>query len=70
MNTKLATLLGAKIKYYRGLQNMEQQQLAAHIGLSVQYLSKIERGRQMPSLHVLCLIADCLAIEPYLLLKP
>lgn len=36
--------LGAKIAYYRKINGMTQNDLANKIGISVPYLSKIERG--------------------------
>ena len=36
--------LGAKIAYYRKIKCMTQTDLANKIGISVPYLSKIERG--------------------------
>lgn len=54
---------GAKIKYYRQLSRQSQSALAEKVGISAQYLSRIECGRQMPSMQVLMLIAACLNIN-------
>ncbi len=61
--------IGAKIKYYRKLKALSQLQLANDVGINPQYLSKIECGKQMPSLEVLFLIADKLSIDPAVLIS-
>ncbi len=61
--------IGAKIKYYRKLKALSQLQLANDVGINAQYLSKIECGKQMPSLEVLFLIADKLSIDPAVLIS-
>lgn len=55
--------IGAKIKYYRQLKDIDQTKLANMVGISPQYLSKIECGKQMPSIQVLLLIAEKLSID-------
>ena len=55
--------MGAKIKYYRQLKDISQSKLAENVGISAQYLSRIERGKQMPSVQVLMLIAQSLQID-------
>lgn len=42
-------LLGAKIKYYRTIHGMNQTMLAEKLGISYQYLSRIECGKQSPA---------------------
>ena len=54
---------GAKIKFYRQLKKIGQTELAGKVGITSQYLSKIECGKQMPSLQVLLLIAEKLEID-------
>ena len=55
--------IGAKIKFYRQLKKIGQTELAGKVGITSQYLSKIECGKQMPSLQVLLLIAEKLEID-------
>ena len=55
--------MGAKIKYYRQLAVISQSKLAENVGISAQYLSRIERGKQMPSVQVLLLIAQNLQVD-------
>ncbi len=55
--------IGARIKYYRQLAVLSQSRLAENVGISAQYLSRIERGKQVPSVQVLMLIAENLHID-------
>jgi transcriptional regulator with XRE-family HTH domain len=57
--------LGAKIAYYRRIKQMKQIDLAYEAGISEQYLSRIERGRQTTGLTILTLykLADKLEVQ-------
>ncbi len=55
--------MGAKIKYYRQLMGQSQSVLADRVGISAQYLSRIECGRQVPSMQVLLLLAKNLNVN-------
>lgn len=57
------------IKKYRILRNLSQEKLSEIAGISTDYISLIERGKRTPSLKRLCLIANALDVEPYILLK-
>ena len=62
--------MGRKIAYYRGLRHWSQTQLALRTGISVSYLSKIERAALSSiSLITFLQIADALEVPPWLLLK-
>lgn len=56
-------LLGAKVKYYRAIHGMNQMMLASRLGISYQYLSRIERGKQSPSFQLLVELAEELEVE-------
>lgn len=56
-------LLGAKVKYYRTIHGMNQTTLAENLGISYQYLSRIECGKQSPSFLLLVQLADELDVE-------
>ena len=47
--------LGAKITYYRRIRQIRQIDLAYNVGISEQYLSRVERGRQPTGLTLLIL---------------
>lgn len=55
--------LGAKIRYYRHLKGLEQTELADKIGITRQYLSRLENGTSKPSIDLLFRIAEILEID-------
>lgn len=63
--------LSYAIGYYRKRRGFSQEQLAELLGISRQHLAAIEAPNmdRGVSLDLLFRIADCLEIEPYLLLK-
>jgi len=65
LTTKRFNQMGAKIAYYRRLKQIKQIDLAYSVGISEQYLSRIERGRQTTGLTVLTLfrLADILNVK-------
>ena len=52
--------LGKKIRKRRRAMDMTLQQLSELVGLSIGFLSQIERGTSTPSLASLCNIAEAL----------
>jgi transcriptional regulator with XRE-family HTH domain len=59
----LKNRIGQKIKTLRTEKNLTQEQLAEKAGISIDFLSLIERGRNAPSLESLEKIANALNIE-------
>lgn len=57
-------LLGARIKSLRRGRGLTQEQVAERTGLSVNYLSRIERGLENPTLDTLLGLAKALKAEP------
>lgn len=57
--------IGARIVYYRKLKGMTQEYLAELVGISPQYLSKIENGnyKNSVSFSVLIRIAEKLHVK-------
>ena len=55
--------LGAKVKYYRTIAGMNQTVLATKLGISYQYLSRIECGKQSPSFPLLVSLAEELQVD-------
>ena len=68
--TKQFQELGRKIAYYRKIKQLSQTQLAACVGISSSYLSKIERA-DLDSLSLITLmqIAEALEVPAWTLLK-
>ena len=58
-------LLRQNIKKYRLSKNLTQEKLSEISGISSDYLSEIERGKRIPSLKRLLLIAEALDVELY-----
>lgn len=61
--------IGARVRYYRTIRELEQSDLAEQLGITQQYLSKIERGAAKPSTDLLFLIAKTLDIDVAKLVK-
>lgn len=62
--------LAKNIKRFRDIKNMSQADLAFDAGISIPFLSDIERGNKWPSPETISKIADALRIESYLLFLP
>ena len=58
----LSKQLGKRIKQIRKAAKLTQERLAEKAGLSVEYISRLERGVSQPSLKTLALIAKSLNI--------
>ena len=56
-------LLGARIKQIRKRLRLSQEKLAERAGISAQYISNIERGRENPTLDLLLRLADSLRVS-------
>ena len=67
---KLRLILSENIKLHRGRRNWSQADLSEKTGLSIVYLSDIERGNKWPYLDTLIKLADAFEIEVFELLKP
>lgn len=55
-------LVQENIKKYRIIKGFTQEKLSETAGISSDYLSEIERGKKVPSLKRLILIAEALEI--------
>lgn len=60
---KSAPYIGANIRKYRDLQDLNQQQLADYIGVTRELISLIESGQRDISLENLNKLADLFGIE-------
>ncbi|MBO6086738.1 helix-turn-helix transcriptional regulator [bacterium] len=56
-------LLGQNIKKYRNLKNISQETLAEIVGLSREYIARVETGVKRISLKKLFEIADTLEVN-------
>ncbi len=61
MDTK--KLIGKRLKELRKNRLLSQEQLAGKADINSKYLSRIERGRENPTLDMLIKLADALEVE-------
>ena len=61
---KLKANFGRRLRSLRKLRDLTQQELAEEVALSVEYVSRIERGRSSPSFSVIGKLAQALEVEP------
>lgn len=62
MATLSAKVVGKNVTKYRKAAGLSQAALAEHIGVSVPFLSRVERGQKLMKLTTLLAIAQ--ALEP------
>ena len=67
---ELRLTLAGNIKLYRGRRNWSQADLSEKTGLSIVYLSDLERGNKWPYLDTLVKLAEAFEVEAFELLKP
>lgn len=65
------TLIGARVRYYRKISGVKQEELARRVDLSLSALQRIEQGTYNKSISLTTLldIADGLRIDVQLLLN-
>jgi transcriptional regulator with XRE-family HTH domain len=67
---ELRMILSANIKQYRSHRSWSQADLAEKAGISITFLSNIERGNKWPYPDTLSNLADALEIEVFKLFIP
>lgn len=65
MKSDLKVKFGSRIKYYRKLRGMTQEQLAEGLDLQVNSLSYVENGKNALSFDKFEKLVSILDIEPY-----
>jgi transcriptional regulator with XRE-family HTH domain len=70
IGNELRAVLSQNIKNYRTYRSLSQADLAEKAGISITFLSNIERGNKWPYPETLTNIAQALEIEVYELFKP
>lgn len=58
----LQTKFGLQLRYLRRKKDLTQEQLAESVGISVEFLSNIERGKNAPSFQTLERISLALSV--------
>ncbi|GHV46140.1 hypothetical protein AGMMS49546_33590 [Spirochaetia bacterium] len=66
----LRTILSQNIKLYRNHHSWSQADLAERAGISINFLSNIERGNKWPYPETLTNLAKALEIEVFELFRP
>ena len=54
---------GMRIKYYRNQKRLSQEQFAEALGVSREYIARIESGNKVPSLDLFVAIANTLEVS-------
>ena len=62
MSDSLKQALGSKVRAARKRAGITQEELAAKIGKTPESISNIERGRQLPMIDTLAVLAEALAV--------
>ncbi|HUB06888.1 MAG TPA: helix-turn-helix transcriptional regulator [Myxococcales bacterium] len=62
LRNSLAHRLGVRIRRLRRRRAMSQEELAERAGISVSFLSMLERGRRLPHLETVVKLADVLGV--------
>ena len=55
-------LFGKRIQEIRKARELSQEEVAERVGISAQYVSNIERGKENPTLDMLFSLADALKV--------
>jgi transcriptional regulator with XRE-family HTH domain len=66
---ELKDILGKNIKSFRSHRQLSQADLAEKAGISITFLSNIERGNNFPLAGTLCGLAKALEVEVFELFK-
>jgi len=65
----LRNILGKRVRFFRQQRQLSQAVLAEKAGISITFLSKIERGIKYPTSDTLSSIANGLGVEVYELFR-
>ena len=66
----LTTIVAQNLRAMRAQRKLSQQSVASKAGLSVSYVSMLERGERTPPLETLEAVAKALSVSPLDLLRP
>ena len=60
---KLKDLVGRSVRYQRNINQQTLFDVSTKANISVSYLSDIERGRTLPSLYTVLMLAEALGVN-------
>ena len=61
---EITVAVGNRIRYFRRLQSISQEELALRANLNPAYLGQVERGLKCPTVDTLYKIAKAMNISP------
>ena len=65
---KIRAVLPNRIRSFRNSKGWTQERLAEEVDIHTTYISRIESGKKLPALIIICKIADTLGANTYELL--
>lgn len=65
---KIRSVLSNRIRSFRNIRGLTQERLAEAVDIHATYISRIESGKKLPTLVIICKIADALGVDVYELL--
>ncbi|MBU4312790.1 MAG: helix-turn-helix transcriptional regulator [Candidatus Omnitrophica bacterium] len=65
---KIRSILPNRVRTFRNARGLTQEHLAEAVDIHATYISRIESGKKLPTLTIICKIADALGVEAYELL--
>ena len=65
---KIRSILPNRIRTFRNASGLTQERLAEKVDIHATYISRIESGKKLPTLIIICKIADVLGVDVYELL--
>jgi transcriptional regulator with XRE-family HTH domain len=65
---KIRSILPNRIRTFRNSKGWTQERLAEEVDVHATYISRIESGKKLPTLSMVCKISDALEVNPYELL--
>ncbi len=63
MDNDLKQTLANNLLFYRQKSNLSQEALAEMVGISQSFYAKLESGKRLMGIDVLCRLADCLNVS-------
>ena len=62
---KIRGILPNRIRTFRNSKGLTQERLAEAVDIHATYISRIESGKKLPTLIIICKIADALGVDLY-----
>ena len=66
---EITMAVGNRIKHFRRMRDLSQEELALRANLNPAYFGQVERGLKCPTIDTLCKVAKALEVSPAELLQ-